>query len=86
MHTVDVLAQTIRAAEMLGYGVRQEWLGGVGGGACEFGGRKWIFVDLALNVVEQLDQVAAALRNDPAYHAARLPAPVIQVVEQRRAA
>jgi hypothetical protein len=41
---------------------------------------------LALNVVEQLDQVAAALRNDPAYHAARLPAPVLQVVEQRRAA
>lgn len=86
MHTVDVLAQTIRAAETLGYGVRQEWLGGVGGGACEFGGRKWIFVDLALNVVEQLDQVAAALRNDPAYHATRLPAPVMQVVEQRRAA
>jgi len=34
--------------------------------ACEFAGRKWIFIDLSLSVVEQLEQVAAALQHDPA--------------------
>ena len=62
MHTVEMLERMMEAAERAGYTVRLEWLGGAGGGACEFGGRKWIFVDLALSVVEQLDQVAAALR------------------------
>ncbi len=86
MHTVDLLARTIEAAEELGYGVRREWLGGVGGGLCEFGGRKWIFIDLALNVVEQLEQVAAALRHDPACSRLPLAPAVAQVVELRRAA
>jgi hypothetical protein len=73
MHTVELLEQTIGAAEKLGYGVRHEWLGGTGGGACEFAGRKWIFVDLSLSVIEQLDQVTEALRSDPA--AALIPLP-----------
>jgi hypothetical protein len=42
-------------------------LGGSGGGACEFGGRKWLFVDLALTVDEQLDQIGRVLRADPGY-------------------
>lgn len=65
MHTVELLDQALEAARRLGYGVRQEWLGGVGGGRCQFAGRRWIFVDLALNVVEQLDQVVGALKSDP---------------------
>jgi len=68
MHTVELLEQAMEVARQLGYGTRQEWLGGSGGGACEFGGHKWIFVDLALNVVEQLDQVTAAIRRDPAIY------------------
>jgi hypothetical protein len=52
-------------AEDAGYTVRHEWLGGVAGGACQFAGRKWIFVDLSLSVVEQLDQMTEALREDP---------------------
>jgi hypothetical protein len=104
MHTVELLEQAQRAAERLGYGVRQEWLGGTearasgdsvaftarpaapawagtsepttehdaasgtGGGPCSIGGKRWIFVDLALNVVEQLDQVIAALREDTGIH------------------
>lgn len=66
MHTVEMLDEAIRVAERMGYQIRQEWLGGTGGGACEFGGRRWLFVDLALNAVEQLDQVTGALRDDPA--------------------
>jgi hypothetical protein len=65
MHTVELLDQALETARRLGYGVRQEWLGGVGGGRCQFAGRNWIFVDLALNVVEQLDQVISALKADP---------------------
>ncbi len=41
-------------------------MGGAGGGACEFGGRKWLFLDLALTADEQFEQVVAMLREDPA--------------------
>jgi hypothetical protein len=66
MHTVEVLERLKELAERAGYTVRHEWLGGAGGGACHFAGRKWIFIDLSLSVVEQLDQVAAALKDEPA--------------------
>ena len=66
MHTVELREQALAVAEKLGYHVREEWLGGNGGGPCEFAGRKWIFVDLALSAVEQLEQIAEALRSDPA--------------------
>jgi hypothetical protein len=65
MHTIEKLERLKDLAETAGYTVRQEWLGGVAGGACHFAGRKWIFIDLSLSVVEQLEQVAAALDSDP---------------------
>jgi hypothetical protein len=66
MHTVERFERLKELAHDAGYTVRQEWLGGAGGGACEFAGRKWIFIDLSLSVVEQLEQIAGALRGDPA--------------------
>ncbi|MBN2218184.1 MAG: hypothetical protein JW719_12490 [Pirellulales bacterium] len=66
MHTVDLLDAALALASQLGYGVREEWLGGRGGGDCEIRGRRWIFLDLALSAEEQLDQVLAILRDDPA--------------------
>jgi len=86
MHTAEALEQTLAVAEELGYRIRHEWLGGNGGGACEFGGSKWIFVDLALNTLEQLDQVAEALRNDPAIHLFPLSPSLQQLLDVRRAA
>jgi hypothetical protein len=86
MHTVERLEHAIALAEKLGYGVRHEWLGGTGGGACEFAGRKWIFVDLALSVIEQLDQVTEALRNDPAVNLIDVPPAVSASLGLRRAA
>jgi hypothetical protein len=65
MQTVQTLERLKDIAEEAGYTVRHEWLGGVAGGACQFAGRKWIFVDLSLSVVEQLEQLADALRDDP---------------------
>ncbi|QDU29799.1 hypothetical protein ETAA8_49140 [Anatilimnocola aggregata] len=86
MHTVEMRERMIRVAEELGYSVRQEWLGGAGGGLCEFGGRRHIFLDLALSAVEQLDQLAAALQQDPAIHSIRLPLPLQPLLGIRRAA
>src|SRR5205085_638953 len=65
MHTVDMLEQAIEASKALGYRVRQEWLGGSGGGGCEIKGQKWIFLDLALSPADQLAQVAEAMQADP---------------------
>lgn len=64
MDRVGQLEAALVLAEKLGYTVRQEWLGGTRGGACRYGGRKWLFVDLSLPVEEQLEQVLAALREE----------------------
>ncbi|HRE99660.1 MAG TPA: hypothetical protein PLI18_04020 [Pirellulaceae bacterium] len=65
MHTLDLMEQAVEAARAMGYGVRREWLGGASGGRCEFGGRRWIFLDLSLNQLEQLDQLRDALATAP---------------------
>jgi predicted alternative tryptophan synthase beta-subunit len=65
MHTVELLDEAIGLAERLGYHVRTEWLAGCIGGGCEFGGHKWIFLDVTLGPLEQLEMVLEALRRDP---------------------
>src|SRR4051812_40372356 len=47
MHTVELLEQAIAAAGRCGIVVRQDWFGGSAAGACEFQGRRWVFVDLS---------------------------------------
>jgi hypothetical protein len=73
MHTVAILEQALDLATRLGYGVRQEWLAGSGGGGCELNGQKIFFLDLALDPSEQLDQLLDTLRHDP--EAMRFPMP-----------
>jgi hypothetical protein len=68
MRTLELLEHALVTAERMGYRVRHEWLGGTGGGLCRYAGRRWIFVDLALNVDEQLGQVVEALKCDPGIH------------------
>lgn len=65
MHTVELLEEAIRLAERVGYRVRQEWLGGSGGGGCEIKGRRWLFLDLAVGPLEQFEQVVDTLRREP---------------------
>lgn len=65
MTTIEELEQLIAAAERAGYRTRYDYFGGTGGGICEFGGTKWLFLDLALNSMEQLEQVRAELAKDP---------------------
>jgi hypothetical protein len=86
MHTVEMLEGLKQIAEAAGYTVRLEWLGGVGGGACEFAGRKWIFVDLSLSVIDQLDQIASALRGDVSLGTMKVPAPMRRYLGMARAA
>lgn len=86
MHTVELLELAVKTAESMGYGIRYEWLGGSGGGACEFSGKKWVFIDLALNAVEQLDQVSEALKADPAIYAIALPPALRRQLGIRRSA
>jgi hypothetical protein len=64
MHTVELLQEAVEAARRLGYEVRQDWLGGDGGGHCIVRGRKWLLLDVAQSADEQLDVVADALRGE----------------------
>ena len=85
MHTVEMIEQALGIAEQMGYSIRHEWLG-TGGGACEFGGRKWLFVDLALTAEEQLDQITNALRPETDPHQAPVSPAVQRLPNVRRAA
>ena len=86
MHTVDLREQALDVATRLGYRIREEWLGGSGGGHCEFAGSRWIFVDLALNAAEQLEQVTEALRSDPAIHSVQVSPMLRKLLSVRKSA
>jgi hypothetical protein len=73
MHTVEMLEQGLDLAARLGYQIRQEFLGGNGGGGCVLKGKKIFFLDLGLDPSEQLDEVIETLRHDP--QAQQLPMP-----------
>ncbi len=86
MHTVELLDRALAVAESLGYGIRHEWLGGRSGGRCEIAGKRWLFVDLALNPIEQLDQVIEALRQDPAIFTVAIPVELRDCLGLRKSA
>jgi hypothetical protein len=85
MHTVDLLAQALATAQRLGFRVRQEWLGGMGG-ACELRGQKWLFLDEALSPAEQLAVVLDALREDPGFARLSVDSEMARLVNLRKAA
>ncbi len=76
MHTVELLDYLLAVARQLGYQIRREWLDGQGGGCCEFANQRWIFLDLALSVPEQLELITEVLREQPAVNQLDLPASV----------
>jgi hypothetical protein len=86
MHNVELYEAAKSLADSLGYQIREENLGGIGGGACEVAGRKCIFVDIATSSVEQLDQLVLAISQDPAIHTADLPPSIQQLFSMQRAA
>ena len=86
MHTVELLEGALDLAQAMGYGIRHEWLGGASSGCCEIAGQKWLFVDLALNPMEQLDQVINALMNDPQLFNVEVKEPLRECLGLRRSA
>ena len=86
MHTADLLDHALRAAERLGYKIRQEWLGGSGGGDCEIQGQKWIFIDLALSPPDQLQLVVEVLRREPRATTLDLTPSLKRLIPEKKAA
>jgi hypothetical protein len=86
VHTVELLEEALAVARQLGYGIRQEWLGGGGGGGCEIRGSKWLFLDLAVDTDDQLEQALDALRHDPAIRSVALSPELSRTLGLRRAA
>ena len=65
MHTVELLQEALEAARGLGFEVRQDWLGGNGGGHCLVRGRKMVLLDIAQSSRGATYVVAEALRGEP---------------------
>jgi hypothetical protein len=59
--SVAQLEQLIELARQQGFEVRYEDLGGCGGGICEYGGKRWLFIDLAVSTEETWESLQAAL-------------------------
>jgi hypothetical protein len=86
MHTVALLKEALDAARSLGYEVRQDWLGGNGGGHCLVRGRKWLLLDVAQSADEQLDIVGNALRDESGAHRVVRSAELMERLHLRSAA
>ena len=72
MNAVERLEQWVQLAQQNGFEVRHEYFGGTGGGVCEYAGKTFLFLDLALSTVEQLERLRLVLseagicnENDP---------------------
>ena len=86
MHTVELLNEALKLAVQIGYQVRQEWLGGSGGGGCEIKGRRWIFLDLALSPADQLESVLQTLRRHPEVATLTMPPQLRGMLRIRKSA
>ena len=86
MHTVELLEQAMTAVRQLGYRIREECVGGNGGGSCVLRGQKWFFVDPTLDLPDQLELACEALRTDPAVGTLELPPELARLVDVRKSA
>lgn len=59
--TTMLLKTAIAFASEQGYQVRQEFMDSPTTGMCEYAGKKWIFLDLSQNSMEQLHDMGTAL-------------------------
>lgn len=62
MRTLELLDYLIELARRLGFEIREEWLDGTGGGACEIKGQKILFVDQSLPPADRVEQVARSIK------------------------
>ena len=64
MRTLELLDYLVDLARRLGYEIREEWLEGMGGGACEVRGKRIMFLDQSLPPSERVEQLANSLRGN----------------------
>ena len=86
MHTVELLELGLAALKNMGYQIREECVGGNGGGSCMLRGQKWFFLDPTLDIPDQLDLVCQALRSDPAIHSIELKHDLARLLDIRNSA
>ncbi len=61
---VQDLEAMLESVRGLGYEVHYDWFGGTGGGVCQLGNRRCLFLDLAQGVHEHLAMVNDLLQNE----------------------
>ena len=86
MHTVELLERALQLAGRLGFRVREECVGGNGGGSCVLRGQKWLFLDPTLDISDQLELTCQALQADPGIHAIAVPVELAVLLRIRKAA
>jgi hypothetical protein len=86
MHTVQLLNEALDAARRLGFEVRQDWVGGNGGGHCLVRGRRLLLLDVAQSPDEQLEVVAEALRGDDRVATLRISCSLAELIADKVAA
>ncbi len=84
MGTLELLEVAREWAHRAGFEVREEWLGGVAGGACRIKGKKVLFIDIALPPAERLEQVLQALEQLTPEDRAQMPPQLRQGIEAQR--
>ncbi|NIL97839.1 MAG: hypothetical protein GTO53_08915 [Planctomycetales bacterium] len=86
MQTITVLEEALSAIRQLSYEIREECVGGNGGGVCVLRGRKIFFMDPSLDVADQLEMACDALRADPGVYRLDMSDPLRGMLGIRRSA
>ena len=73
MEIQQMLALSKQTAKDLGFDIRQDLLDGNRGGMCEFGGKRWIILDVGQNSLEQLHAIGNALKFLDSLDAEQIP-------------
>lgn len=73
MEIQQMLALAKQTAKDLGFDIRQDLLDGNRGGMCEFGGKRWIILDVGQNSLEQLHAIGNALKFLDSLDAEQIP-------------
>ncbi|NIP84283.1 MAG: hypothetical protein GTO03_01450 [Planctomycetales bacterium] len=86
MQTVTLLDEALAVIRRLGYEIREECVGGNGGGACVLRERKLFFMDPSLELEDQLEMACDALRADAGVYRTELSDPLRATLGIRRSA
>jgi hypothetical protein len=82
MYEVDKLGHLLESCRAIGIVVRDESLGGGGGGLCRLRGQRVLFVDADADDAGRYEKTISALKDEPEFEQMFLP-PVIREDFQR---